>query len=120
MNNKKYSKIVVLFILAIALNIQDTQAVEQVDLKLALRPNQKYEMRLTSKINSSETSQGQVSKSVEEEIVETEFHVDDVNTQGDILMTVTFEKLQIKKKTPMETTEFDSTKPDVPGSSYVF
>jgi len=118
MNNKKYSKIVVLFILAIALNIQDTQAVEQVDLKLMLRPNQKYEMRLTSKINSSQISQGQVSKSVqvsrsvEEEIVEVVFDVQKVNSQGDILMKVTFGKLQTKKKSPTMTIEFDSTKPD--------
>ena len=113
MNNKKYSKIVVLFILAISLNIQDTQAVEQVDLKLMLRPNQKYDMRLTSKINSLQTFQGQVSKSIEEEIVEVVFDVQKVNSQGDILMKVTFGKLQNKKKTPTGTMYFDSTKPDV-------
>jgi len=113
MNNKKYSKITVLFILAIGLNIQDVQAAEPIDLKLALRPNQKYEMRLTSKTNSSQTEQGQVSKSVEEEIVEVVFHVQEVDSQGDILMKVTFGKLQNKKKTSTGTMYFDSTKPDV-------
>ena len=112
MNNKKYSKIAVLFILALGLNIQDTQAVEQVDLKLILRPNQKYEMRLTSKINSLQTFQGQVSKSVEEEIVEVVFDVQKVNSQGDILMKVTFGKLRTKKKSPISTRYFDSTKPN--------
>jgi len=119
MNNKKYSKITVLFILAIVLNIRDVQAAEPIDLKLALRPNQKYEMRLTSKTNSSQTEQGQVSKSVDEEIVEAVFHVEDVNAQGDVLMTVTFEKLQIKKKSPMSTIEFDSTKPDTGPSNQI-
>ena len=113
MNNKKYSKITVLFILAIGLNIQDVQADKPIDLKLALRPNQKYEMRLTSKTNSSQTEQGQVSKYVEEEIVEVVFHMQEVDSQGDILMKVTFGKLQNKKKTPTGTMYFDSTKPDV-------
>ena len=117
MNYKKYSKITVLFILALGLNIQDIQAVEQVDLKLILRPNQKYEMRLTSKINSSQTSQGQVSKGVEEEIVEVVFDVQEVNSQGDILIKVTFEKLKTKKKSPTDAKEFDSTKPNADPSN---
>ena len=112
MKNKHYSKIVVLFILALVLNIQDIQAVEQVDLKLILRPGQKYEMRMKSKVKSSETSQGQVSKSVQVEIVQVVFHVQDVNSQGDILMKVTFGKLKTKRKSPTNTFEFDSTKPD--------
>jgi len=117
MNDKKYSKIAVLFILGIGLNIQDLQAVEQVDLKLSLRPNQKYEMRLTSKLNSSQTSQGQVSKGVEEEIVEVVFDVQEVNSQGDILIKVTFEKLETSKKSPIDTRYFDSTKPNADPSN---
>ncbi len=112
MNNKKYSKIAILFILALGLNIQDIQAVEQVDLKLMLRPNQKFEMRMTTKLNSSQPSQRQANKAVQEEIVDVVFRVQDVNSQGDILMKVTFGKLQIKKKSPLSTIEFDSTKPD--------
>ncbi|MHC4396517.1 MAG: DUF6263 family protein [Planctomycetota bacterium] len=123
MNNKRYSKIAVLFILALGLNIQDIQAAEQVDLKLILRPNQKYEMRLTSKINSSQTFQGQVSKNVEEEIIEVAFDVQQVNSQGDILIKVTFEKLKTRKKSAASTLgvastiEFDSTKPNADPSN---
>ena len=112
MNNNKYSKIVVLFILAIGLNIQEVQAVEHSGLKLILKPKQKYVMRMTSKESISESSQGQVSKRVQEKIVEVVFHVEEVNSQGDILMKVTFGKLKIKNKSPGSTTEFDSTKPD--------
>ncbi len=44
--------------------------------------------------------------------MEVVFHVQEVNSQGDILMKVTFEKLQTKKKSPTSTWYFDSTKPD--------
>ena len=113
MNNKKYSKIAVWFIMLIGLNIQDIQAAEQINLKLILKPNQKYEMRMTSKTNSSQTSQGKVEQSLEEEIMEVVFHVHEVNSQGDILMKVTFGKLKTKKKSPTGTIEFDSTKLDI-------
>jgi len=112
MNNKKYSKIVVLFILAIGLNIQEIQAVEQVDLKLMLRPNQKFEMRMKTKLNTSQFTERQVNKFVNEEIVDVVFYVLEVNSQGDILIKVTFEKLQTRGKSPTSTIEFDSTKPD--------
>ena len=58
-DTKQYSKIAVLFILAIVMNIQGAQAVEQGDIKLILRPNQKHEMRMTSKTNVSQSSQVQ-------------------------------------------------------------
>ena len=112
MNNKMYSKIIVLFILALGLNIQEIQAAEPMDLKLTLSPNQKHKMRMMSKISSSQTLQGQINESTHEEIMEVIFHVQDVNSQGDILMKVTFEKLQTKTKYPTSTIEFDSTKPD--------
>ncbi|MHC4754187.1 MAG: DUF6263 family protein [Planctomycetota bacterium] len=112
MNNKKYSKVVVLFILAIGLNIQEIQAVEQVDLKLMLRPNQKFEMRMTTKLNASQPSQRQGNKPVHEEIIDVVFHVQDVNSQGDILMKVTFAKLLVKSTSSKSTMVFDSTKPD--------
>ena len=113
MNKKKHSKIAVWFIMLIGLNIQDIQATKQINLKLILKPNQKYEMRMTSKTNSSQTSQGKVYHSVEEEIMEVAFHVQDVNSQGDILMKVTFGKLKTKKNSPTGTIEFDSTKLDI-------
>lgn len=113
MNKRRYSEIAVVFITLIGLNIQDIQAAEQINLKLMLKPNQKYEMRMTSKANSSQTMQGKVYHSLEEETVEVAFHVQDVNSQGDILMQVTFGKLKTKKNSPTGTIEFDSTKLDI-------
>ncbi len=117
MDTKQYSKIAVLFILAIGLNPLVAQGVEQGDIKLVLRPNQKHEMRMTSKTNVSQTSQGQVSKTVREEIVEVAFHVQEVNPEGDAVMKVTFGKLKTKAQSPGGTLEFDSTKADAnPGN----
>ncbi len=116
-DTKQYSKIAVLFILAIVMNIQGAQAVEQGDIKLILRPNQKHEMRMTSKTNVSQSSQGQVSKTVREEIVEVVFQVQEVNPQGDIVLKVIFRKLKTKTQSPGGTLEFDSTKADAnPGN----
>ncbi len=112
MENKRYFKIAGLFVLVMGLNIQEIRAGEEVGLKLLLKPNQKYGMRMMTKTNYSQTSEGQVSKGVEEKTVEFFFDVLEVSSQGDILMKVTFGKLKIKKKSSMDTTDFDSTKPN--------
>ena len=102
MNTKKSTKIACLIILLLILNIQTIQADEQASLSLKLSPNQKYGMRMTSKMNSSETSQSQ------EEMMEVAFEVEDVNSLGDILMKVRFKKMQTKKEHPKITAIYNA------------
>ncbi len=110
MNYKNNFRIAVLFVLMIGMNVQNIQADEEVNLKLLLKPDQKYVMRMTRKMNFSQTDDGQVSKETEEKIVEVVFDVQEVDSQGNILMKVTFEKFKIKKKSSGQTIDFDSSK----------
>jgi len=107
-----FSKSIVVFFLTMSVVTSDGYAAEKLDLKLKLKPGQKYSMRIITENKITHTIMGQQQKINHHKTVELELEVKDVQLSAAALVKVTYLSLKEKTESNHGDFEYDSTKPE--------
>ena len=98
----------------ITLGVVPTKADEQMQYKLKLQKGQKYYIKMTNEQKISQTIMGQ-EQSIDATMgMGIDLDVNDVNDNGDAWVDYTYKWMQLRQKSPMGETEYDSSKKDSP------
>jgi len=110
----RVKKAVGIFVLIFVVGIlaSDSDATEKLDLKLRLKPGQKYGMRTIMEDKISQTIGGKQLNISHTKSTAVGFEVKEVDANGIALVKVTYRTLQEKTVSPEGGMEYDSTKPD--------
>jgi len=111
MRVKKDARIFVL-ILVVGIVASDSSATEKLDLKLRLKPGQKYSVRITTEDKISQTVMGQQKNISHTKATAAGFEVKEVDANGVASIRVTYRTLKEKTDSWAGGIEYDSTKPD--------
>lgn len=112
MTAKKCILAVVVFALTVGIWTAESKAVEKIDLKLRLKPGQKYAMRVITDQKISQTMHEHEQKIDYLTDMGMGFEVLAVDADGTASVKITYQTIRAKMSGPMGLIEYDSTEPD--------
>lgn len=112
MTAKKCILAVLVFVLTACIWTTDISAAEKIDLKLRLKPGQKYGIRVITDQKISQTMQEQEQKIDYLTDMGMGFEVLAVDADGTASVKITYQTIRAKMSGPMGLIEYDSTEPD--------
>ncbi len=107
----KVEKIASVFVLLIAILVSDSGAAQKLDLKLRLKPGQKYGILITTEDEVAQTIMGRQQDISHTKAMGLEFDVEQVDANGIATIKVTYRTLKEKTSSWAGGMEYDSTKP---------
>ena len=112
MTAKKCILAVLVFVLTACIWTTDSSAAEKIDLKLRLKPGQKYAMRVITDQKISQTMHEHEQKTDYLTDMGMGFEVLAVDADGTASVKITYQTIRAKMSGPMGLIEYDSTEPD--------